>query len=137
MSEIPAGMAEYLARKYAILQQNADAQTRNSATTALVGGTEANLNVTRSKLLPLESAASVAKIGAETGLLGQQAKYFGPETVARIENVRAGTRKIGVESDIATREGLTENSILPASLQSVLGMRGYQGFRLGNLGSRF
>ena len=80
---------DFLARKYSILQQQANATTesaaattRNADTSAIVGKAQAGLDNTRALWLPKESAASIAKMGAETGLIGEQAKVVGPESRA-------------------------------------------------------
>ena len=62
----------WLDRKYALLQQQANATTQNAASTATASNAAAALDLTRSRLLPNESKASIAKTGAETNLLGQQ-----------------------------------------------------------------
>lgn len=140
MAMVPSTMQEYLNRKYAILEQQANAQTtqaaattRNAATAALTGKAQAGLDTVRAQLLPGESAASIAKMGAETGLIGQQAKYFGPEAMARIANLGAETERTSTDNKIAVREGLMERTTLPESLRAVLGARGYQGYRLGSV----
>ncbi len=95
---------------------------------------EIALNAARTKALPLESAASIAKMGAETGLIGQQAKFFGPRTIADIALTNA---QVGLTSanTADVRKGLTSYTTDPASLEQVrrrtLGTT-YQGFQLGD-----
>ena len=130
---IPGDIETFLNRKYAILQQQADAATSNANTANLTGRAQAGLDQVRTQLLPKESAASIAKMGAETGLIGQQASVIAPESRARIANLNAETALTGTNNRIAIREGLTERSILPDSLKSVMGLRGYTGYRLGSV----
>lgn len=104
----------FLNRKYAQLQQQADATTanaraatQNAETNALTGAAAARLDTTRAKLLPAESRATVAKIGAETNLIGEQAKIVAPESLARIGQIRAETALTGTQNEVARRQGLT------------------------------
>jgi hypothetical protein len=127
----------YLNRKYTLLQQQADAGTKNvdiaaknAATNALAAGAAARVDNTRADLMPAESAAGIAKTGAETSLLGEQARYFGPVAEANIANTNAGTYLTGIQGDVAKREGLMERSILPESLAAVMGTK-VPSFRLG------
>lgn len=120
----------WLGRKYAILQQQADATTNNAASTAIASLAAADVDRTRASLLPAESRAGVAKTGAETKLLGEQAGILGPESLARIAQMRAETGLVGTNTAIAKRKGLDELTILPESLSAIMGTRGYQGYRL-------
>jgi hypothetical protein len=138
MARQPVDFNYYLGRKYALLQQQADATsqtadatTKNAATNAVAASAAANLDNTRATLLPGESKAGIAKTQAETGLLGEQTRLFEPTALANIANTNASTFKTGIEGSVLRREGLMERSILPESLQSVMGSRGYTGYRLG------
>ena len=128
----------YLNQKYDIQQQAQDAEkqrvailAKNAATQALTGAAAAKLDTTRANLMPAESAASIARTRAETGLIGEQTRYFGPTAEANIANTNANTYFTGIQGDVAKREGLTERTILPESLAAVMGGR-YSGFRLGS-----
>lgn len=127
---IPVGMEEFLNRKYAILQQQADATTeqaaattRNAATSALAGAAAARLDNTRSDLMPAESRANIAKSGAETGYLQTQTRWFGPEARARIGNLDANAFATRIGGLVAKKEGLDEIGTLPSSMDTIRGMR--------------
>lgn len=123
----------WLARKYAILGQEADATTQNAATNALTGKAAAALDATRTQLLPTESAAQVANTIANTNLLGEQAKVVGPESQARIGQMNAETAYTGTQNKVLTRQGLTPlSTLLGGSLDNVF-PRGYNGYSLGNV----
>lgn len=133
---MPAGMAELLDRKYAILQQQANATseqaratTTNAATSAMVGKASANFDNVRAGLLPAESAANIGLTKANTGLIGKQTEYFGPEALARINNMRADTARTVVGTANEFNMG-----VLPfggdAAMRSSA-MDRYRGFRLG------
>jgi hypothetical protein len=133
-------MNYWLGRKYAILQQQADATTagvdvaaKNAQTNALTGRAAALLDTTRANLLPAESRAGLAKTRAETTLLGEQAATIGPESQARIANIEANTGRTNIDSRIAFREGLRERQTLPASLAAVMGRSPVPSFSLGNI----
>lgn len=129
----------WLARKYAIMQQQADATTQNANTAQMTGAAQANLDRTRAGLLPGESAASIAKMGAETNLIGQQASVVVPEAKARIRNMDASTEYTGTQSSVLRRQSLTPMSQLFGSpdYEGVVGgglSRGsFGGFQLPSL----
>lgn len=128
----------WLGRKYALLQQQADAGTQNANTAAMTGKAAARVDNTRADLMPAESAASIAKSRAETGLLGQQTQWFGPEARARISNLGAQTRYTGIQADVLKKEGLDEIPTTDASYGLIRGMRlpamgAYSGYRLGGV----
>lgn len=132
-------MNYWLQRKYAILDQQArsgetvaQATAKNAATNALTGGAAAALDSTRARLLPGESAATVAQTRANTGLINEQAAAVGPESEARIANLRADTAGRNVNTRIAFREGLLPRTTLPGSLGTVMGSQGYTGYTLGS-----
>lgn len=58
---------------------------------AVTMASDVNLNRVRTKQLPRESEATIAKMGAETGLLGQQAKFYKPKALADVANTLADT----------------------------------------------
>ena len=123
---MPSGFAEALARKYQILQQQADATTQNSATTALVGGASVNLDNIKGRLLPGQISSDIAKTNAETGLVGQQAKYFGQSALANIANLNASTQGTIAETN---RTRLEQDPTPPdsASLEAIRRLRGDAG----------
>lgn len=111
----PVDFNYFLQRKYALLQQQADAGTSNAASAAIQAnaqagalGAEARLNNTRADLAPGESAADIGVKRAQTDLLGQQAKYYGPEAEARIGQTNAETGYLGAQTDFLG----TQNKVL-------------------------
>lgn len=123
----------FLRRKYAQLQQQADATTKNAATSALTGRAAANFDNVRASLLPTESRANVAQTQANTNLIDQQAAVVAPESQARIRQMDAGAQYTGTQDAVLRREGLMTRSTSPSALSSVLGARGYTGFQLGDI----
>jgi len=134
----PVDMNYFLARKYALLQQQADAgtsqaqtQSRQADTGALVGAAAANLDRTRAGLLPGESAAQIAQQGAQTRLLGEQASIVQPLARAQIGQIGAETGLTTTQNKVLTRTALTPyRSLIGSALGSTLGAGGYQGFQL-------
>ena len=136
---IPVEMQQFLDRKYALLQQNADAATKNAETGAMTGAAAAGLDKVRAALLPAESAAGIAKSGAETNLFNQQASVVVPESKANIAKIGAETRMIDTSRKYLIQDhdpliprfggaGAYNESL--AALRSTLGSGGYQGYRL-------
>src|SRR4051812_9523596 len=68
----------YLAQKYAIMQQQANADTTRAGAGLLSAQAGAKLDTVRAGLLPGESAANVAQTRAQTQGLLEQNKYIGP-----------------------------------------------------------
>jgi hypothetical protein len=99
-----------LQQKYAILQQQADAATRTA-------NASANLDQARANVVPGESAANIAQTRANTDLIGQQAKYFGPTALANIDLTRAnvGLAKANTAESTA-RVGYTNQQTTGLSL---------------------
>lgn len=91
---MPAGFGDLLAKKYALLQQGADATTR----TAEAG---ANLEDVRAKLAPAESLAGVAKSNAETAGQLETNKYIG-------QTAQAGIGLTKAQTGVATQQGIGE-----------------------------
>lgn len=81
----------YLGRKYAILQQQADAGTVQSNASANAANAAASLDAARALTVPAESAANVGQTRANTKLLGQQAAWLGPQAQAQIAQQGAQT----------------------------------------------
>jgi hypothetical protein len=136
----PVDFNYFLQRKYALLQQQADAGTTNAqsgalqaATGAIVGKAAATLDNTRSSLLPAESRSQIGLQGAQANLLGQQAQVVVPEAQSRIRNQDANTLLTGTQDKVLTRDGLTTFSASQpgGALSGTLGPGGYRGFRLG------
>lgn len=81
---LPFGLAELLGRKYAIQQQQADAQTTQAGAAKTAAESGAKLDLARADLLPGQINAEIALSNARRGLLGEQAKFFGPTAEAGI-----------------------------------------------------
>lgn len=118
----------WLGRKYALLAQNADADTARAGAAVTSANASANLDTVRAGILPQQAASEIALQGAQTRLTGEQAKIVAPESRARISLIgsevglnQANTGLIKTNTAIAKREGLDKRSILPESLRAVLG----------------
>lgn len=124
----------WLGRKYSILQQEADATSRNAASTAqnansnsqnaataaMTGAASAALDKVRANLLPKQAAADIAQTTAQTGLIGQQAKYFGPVALAGIANTRANTALTNTTNAVSRYEGLGDISGLDPTVRAAV-----------------
>lgn len=107
MAGMPAGMAEFLRTKYALLQQQADATTQNAATAALTGKAAANLDTVRAGLMPAESQANIGLVKANTGLAqantaltNTQNEWLPRMNLGTLEEQRARTRSLNTETDL-------------------------------------
>lgn len=135
----PVDFNYFLAQKYALLKQQADAGTvsanatsQNAATNAIVGAASAGLDRTRTTLLPAESRSTIGLQGAQRNLLTEQAAVVRPESTARIGQMNAETGL--VRANTTSVDQLNEiQGIQPGALSNVLGARGYAGPRLGVL----
>ena len=116
-------MSFWLGRKYALLQQQADAGTQNAATGAMTGAAAARVDNTRANLMPGESRANIAKSAAETGLISEQTQWLAPEARARIENLGAQSYATLIGGDVAKREGLDTVSTTPGSYSAIRATR--------------
>lgn len=134
----PVDFGYFLGRKYAQLQQQADAGTTQAASGAVQAAANATaakaaagLDNVKANLLPGESAASIGLQRAQTQLVGNQALTTIPESEARIGLDRANTSLIGTQNKVLTRDGLTERALIPpAGSSRIFGSRGYTGYRL-------
>lgn len=97
----------FLNRKYAQLQQQADATTMNAKTNALAGAAAARLDSVRADLLPAESREGLLKSASERGLIDQQASVVVPESRARVAQMGAETDLTRTQNRVAVRQGLT------------------------------
>lgn len=86
----------FLARKYALLQQDSNSQseqaraaTTNAGANVTSATAAANLNNVRANLAPGESAAEIALRRAQTALTTEQSRVVGPESAARIAGITA------------------------------------------------
>lgn len=116
-SGISFDFATALNRKYNILQQQADASTKQADAQMIGVEAAAQLDRTKANLLPGETKANIAKTIADAGLTREQTKFLGPETEARIANLKANTGLTTTQDKIAAREGLTERNINPKFLR--------------------
>lgn len=128
----------FLQRKYALLQQQADAGTAGAAantlqaqTGATVGAAAAKLDSTRANLLPAESASQIGLQSAQTGLTRAQAAVVIPEAQSRIGVNAANIANTDIQTRIAERDGLTTFSAAnPGGAIASILPGGYQGYRL-------
>lgn len=90
--------------------------TPEQATNATTGASLANVNEVKATLMPAESAASVANTNASTGLIGQQAKYFGPTAMAGIGLTNAQTGDVNATAAVRRRPLVTDDTLRPESL---------------------
>ena len=104
---IPSDMANFLQQKYAILQQQADATTRNADTAALTGKAAANLDTVRAGLMPAESRANIGLVKANTGLaqantrlVGLNADWLPRMNQGTLDEQAARTRSVNTETDL-------------------------------------
>lgn len=132
----PVDFNYFLQRKYALLQQQADAGTSNAASgaiqaTAQAGalGAEAGLNKVRAQLAPGESAAQIGLQGSQTNLNNQSASVIVPESKARIGQIGAETDLLGTQNRVLTK---TNANTLPGSGTLPGGATPYSGYRLGS-----
>ena len=123
-----ADMNYWLGRKYAILQQNADATSQNAATSAMSAEAGAGLTraqtagtLTQNQFIPQVTMADIAQTRANTGLIGAQAAALPLESAARIRASDAGANFTNTQNKVLTRESLDEMRVAPGSLASVLG----------------
>lgn len=115
-SGISFDFAAALNRKYNILQQQADASTKQADAQMLGTQAAANLDRVKANLLPGESKADIAKTIAETGLTRERTKYLGPETEAQIAKLKADTGYTTTLDKVEQRMGLRERQIDPRFL---------------------
>lgn len=130
----------FLAQKYALLRQQADADTTNAGSqriqanaNAEVAGTTAALNRTQNQLAPADSAARNAAQLAGARLANEQAAVVAPESTARIAQIGAETALTGSQNKALIRTALTPFSQViggGSPLGRIFGPGGYQGFQL-------
>lgn len=138
----PVDFNYFLQRKYALLQQQADAGTSQAASGAVTAAAQANnlnadaaLTGVRAKLLPGESAATIGLQGAQRNLLTEQAAVVRPESTARIGQIGAETAYTTSQNQNYRRVNLTGINGGAAGVPvapAALGPGGYTGFRLSN-----
>lgn len=120
----------FLNRKYSILQdeanattrnaasnaQNANANTRNAATGALTGAAQAQLDRTRNALLPGESAAQIANLGAETRSINENTRFIAPLANSTIRGNDASARNLNAQSTLSEQDAQPGSSVFGSSL---------------------
>lgn len=119
----------FLGRKYALLAQNADADTQRAnastltaQTGATVGAAQAALDNIRARLMPGESAANVRRMNAEANLTNNQAQTVIPLAQSTIGLNASQARSVDINADIAANDGLVfrPNGIAPGGNQAAL-----------------
>lgn len=110
---MPEGMAQLLARKYAIMQQQADAGTISANAGANAANAGAKLDLTKAKLLPGESEANIGLTKAQAGLAGAQSRFtgvqadwFGKTAQSQLDLNKANVGYLGAQTD-TLRDDLT------------------------------
>jgi hypothetical protein len=110
MYGMPPGFAEALQRKYNIMQQQADATTQNANSTAMGVNAAAALDAMRTKLMPDQVKADIAKVGAETRNIDETTRYVGPLANANIGLMGANS----FQSRAAGQLNLTQRGLVGA-----------------------
>ena len=113
-----------LARELALI--NREPGMRQAAASTTVANAAANLDQVKAQLLPAESAATVAKTKADTGLVNTTTKYYGQDILSQIA-LRAAQGSLyksqaqNVETDTEkARRDLKVRSISADSLGSIM-----------------
>lgn len=115
-----------LAQKYAIMRQEADAKT-------MATKSDVNLQNIQAGLLPGRTAAEIALTKANTGYVGEQAKYFGQSALSAIDlnrsQIGVNTANIGninANTDLTKTQdtGIQRLWKTPAELMKGLGLGG-------------
>ena len=113
-----------LARELALI--NREPGMRQAAASTTVANAAANLDQVKAQLLPAESAATVAKTKADTGLVNETTKYYGQDILSEIA-LRAAQRSLyksqaqNVDTDTEkARRDLKVRTISPDSLGSIM-----------------
>lgn len=135
----PVDFNYFLARKYALQQQEADATTSNAASQAIqaranagVADTTARLNTVQANLAPAESASQNALRAAQARLTGVQADVLPGQSAADIALTRANASLTGTNEQVVRRQSLTPfSSIIGGGGfgRALGGVLGPQGFR--------
>lgn len=132
MPGMPDGFAQLIARKYDILQQQADASSAAAKASSA-------LDQARANLIPKQGAADIAKTGADTAFTKIQSQWFGPTAQAQIGLIGAqgglakaqttGTEAETTGVNLINRQRDTGFGALRPTLPSLNGL----GFRFGSL----
>lgn len=115
-----AGIDYWLGRKYAILQQQADASTTSAVAGANQANSSANLNNVNARLAPTTAASENALRAANTNLIGLQAQTVLPESRARIAQIGAETGFTRTQ-DRALGQEIMRDIVLPDALRRTMG----------------
>lgn len=104
----------FLNRKYALMAQNADADTSRASSAAIsaVAGAEAaraaaNVDNVRAGLMPAESQSQIGLQTAQGRVFNAQADLIPQEGAARIGQIKADTAFTGTQNKVLTRNSLT------------------------------
>ncbi len=139
----PVDFNYFLARKYALQAQEADATTSNAASTRIqadanagVAATQAKMNTVQTGLLPGESASQNALRAAQAGLLREQASVVRPEADAGIALTRANATLAGINGLAVRRTALTDTATGGSlAIGALPGMPAIAGRAGGGMGS--
>ncbi len=135
-----------IANKYAILQQQADAETQRANNDTLraqgdyrLAGANTALTQARADVVPATAKADIGLTNANAGLIGQQRDWYGREAASRIglqgaeaTQARAGAGLSGAQS-YRLRLGLTgdQADTLSDSLAAIRANSGIPGYAKG------
>lgn len=111
-----------LAQKYAIMQQQANADSTRANAGLISANSGANLDNVKAGLLPGESAANIAEQQARTGNINATTKYVGPLALSTIGLQRRQGQYYGagannLNSEAAGNNILNEGQSFAAYLQ--------------------
>jgi len=131
MMGMPYGFAELLQKKYAIMAQQADAQT----TSANAG---ANLDNVKARLMPGQVEAEIGRTKAETTNLGLTGRTIVPLATAQIGLMGSQAKNYDAQSDLTGAETVLKKQLgrkLPFGLG--FGGSGDNNYGFGGMGFKF
>lgn len=122
---IPSDMHYWLARKYSVMQQGADATSQNAASGALTSAASAAVDNTRARLMPGESMANILAQRAQARLANEQASVVAPVAQAGIANTNAQTAYTGTQNQALFKSAVElQPEIGVSSLRRAMGVGG-------------
>lgn len=110
-SGISFDFAAALNRKYNIMQQEADATTKQADASMIGTQAAANLDRTKALLMPKEVMAGIKRTLAEAGLTAEQTKYVGDEARSRIGLNKANTSLVDMQREALWKSDVEETDI--------------------------
>ena len=120
----------WLAQKYAILQQQADADTSRAGAAVTTANSAANLDATRARLLPAESKANIGLTNAQANLTTENAAQVAPLARANIGLMGAQTGLARANIGLTDAQTVTERSLGAPTLPGIApGVSAYDSLR--------